>query len=156
MNCASFICVTLGAESSWQYLSIGISHWCIAGQSLRDTCKCSCQRCWSISWTWDTPLCPLHIHLHLNKKEDRWKYNVFTIPLKYHFYSWLHTLCIENNNTKWETSRLNKARNICIHSRSLFHRPWLVFISEQNHFMCSVQCAVYNEHELVSLFKEPF
>lgn len=65
-----FICQSLNTETLGQYLCTGISHWCIAGQSLHDTCRCSYQRCWYISWTGDTLLFQLHIHPHLHKKKE--------------------------------------------------------------------------------------
>lgn len=49
----------------------GISHWCIAGQSLRGTCRCSYRRCWCIFLTGDTPQSLLHIHPHLQERKEK-------------------------------------------------------------------------------------
>lgn len=90
-----FTCQSLNTETLGQYLCTGISHWCIAGQSLHDTCRCSYQRCWYISWTGDTLLFRLHIHPHLHKKKrysrlsDR-KYGSF--HLYFHFIHFIFTV----------------------------------------------------------------
>lgn len=133
--CVSIASRSLTTEALPQYLCTGIFRWCIAGRSLRGICRCSYQRCWYISWTWDTLLSLLHTHPHLQKKED-WEIEE---NAQINVYNALNKKCTQNKTTWFKKklrleSIIESKLNITIHAGTHVLHPCLVFIYEQSSF----------------------